>query len=157
MKKCVIVGILTVLLTGCADVCWYPNTNTVLAPKLKDSIVVVVPEDSNQAYRKIGRLTVRGGNAPATQMSERGVVNEFFKQARKRGADGVINVETNIAQITRYWYSPPSESYQRVEGYTSSGEQITLNVPTTTPGYAMPINVTIHSFAGISLGYGASA
>ena len=164
MKKCVIWCVLMLFLAGCASVSYYPSTNKLLAPKPKDSIVVVLPEDTNQLYHKIGRLVVSGGNAPITQMSEQAVVNEFYNQARKRGADGVVNVKTNISQITRYWYSPPSTTYQPVSGYTNGSFQgntsygtgfsgnyngtTTTMVPVTTPGYTVPINIIIPTVSG---------
>lgn len=164
MKKCVFWCVLMLFILGCSSVSYYPCTDKLLAPKPKDSIVVVVSEDCNQPYQKIGRLVVRGGTAPVTQMSEQAVVNDFFKQARKRGADGVVNIETNISQITRYWYSPPSTTYQPIQSYTDGSfrgntsygtsfsgnysDNTTTMIPVTTPGYTVPINIIVPSVSG---------
>lgn len=151
--------ILIVFMAGCASVSYYPATSKTLIPKPKDSIVVVLPEDFNQPYSKIGHLVVSGGNAPITQMSEQAVINEFYKQARKRGADGVINTKTNIAQVTRYWQTPPQTTYHSVSGYTNGNfagtgfsgnynSTTTTMIPETTPGTVVPLQIIIPTVQG---------
>lgn len=165
----ILISLLVISLTGCASVNYTPYTQEVYPPKLKDAPMVTSEYGlKNREYTVIGRLSIGGYSSRLVTTSQKDVQKEFFKAARQRGADGVINMYINSEQYQAYYHVPGQTSYQQVNTFSSgnvSGNVYgtygnsarysgtysglsTSSIPVHKPGYTVPYTGVVNSMSG---------
>ncbi|MBF0504307.1 MAG: hypothetical protein HQL14_04295 [Candidatus Omnitrophica bacterium] len=155
MKK-ILLLLLVLGLAGCATSVRYVSyTQQKFRPKPRDYFIVTYsntqPPPATPTYTVIGRLEISGHASDG--VSSNTLTDQSQAIARQKGADAIINAETQALNYSWVVVHPAHTTYHPVvvsETYYGHGHEVleTAYVPHYHPTRYIPYNDTIMTFKG---------